>query len=329
MKSILYPSRTRILRIGETARDLLTPGQRGKVLAVFARAAYLVTELQELVYITPKDAPLHPRCLQVTGVFPRLTAGSPFSVDATCLNIDPSLALDLRQASVWQVPELSPRAVLPITEIPPRLKAVLASLDGSQAKGFGSLIPEIIPLAESGQIDFKPEMADPILSFAWPAIREIAEACLAHEVPELLFKSEPLIGLGEGLTPSGDDFLGGMLFCVHHLCTVYPFLPILPDKGDFIEAVGKRTNLISCSFLKDHARGHALEPLAQFFTAMLTGQPFTDVYRSLSRLTCLGHSTGWDLLTGALTGLLVTFQYPVNSTHLHQSSPFQIEHRSS
>jgi hypothetical protein len=67
--------------------------------------------------------------------------------------------------------------------------------------------------------------------------------------------------------------------------------------------------------LKDHAHGQALEPLVLFLTAILTARRNQDVNRSISRLTSLGHSTGWDLLTGALTGLLVTFYHPENSTH--------------
>jgi hypothetical protein len=303
------------LRIGEIAQDLLIPGQNGKVLAVFSRSAYLVTGQEELVYLSSAEAPLHPRCLQLSGAFPRLTVGSLFSVDDSRLHIEPSFTLDLHQALVWRPNQVSTDNVEEIIDIPAKVKAVFTRLDYSQAKGYGRLIPQILLLAEVGPTSLQPAMTDPILSLAWPAIREVAMACLTHQQAEILLKAGSLVGLGEGLTPSGDDFLGGMLYCFHHLKTVYPFLPVPPNQVAFVEGVIQRTNLISYSLLKDHAHGQALEPLVLFLTAILTARRNQDVHRSISRLTSLGHSTGWDLLTGALTGLLLTFNHPGISTH--------------
>ena len=303
------------LRIGEIAHDLLIPDQNGKVLAGFSRSAYLVTGKEELVYITSAEAPLHPRCLQVSGAFPRLAVGSLFSVDDSRLHIEPSFTLDLHQAVLWRTDQVSTDNVEEIIDIPAKVKAVFMSLGYSQAKGYGRLIPQILLLAEGGPTSLQPAMTDPILSLAWPAIQDIARACLTHQQAEILLKAGSLIGLGEGLTPSGDDFLGGMLYCFHHLKTVYPFLPVPPNQVAFVEGVIQRTNLISYSLLKDHAHGHALEPLVLFLAAILTPQPIENIYRSISRLTSTGHSTGWDLLTGALTGLLLTFNHPESSTH--------------
>ncbi|MCJ7723575.1 MAG: DUF2877 domain-containing protein [Anaerolineales bacterium] len=303
------------LRIGEIAQDLLIPGQNGKVLAVFSRSAYLVTGQEELVYLSSAEAPLHPRCLQLSGAFPRLTVGSLFSVDDSRLHIEPSFTLDLHQAVLWRADQVSTDNVEEIIDIPAKVKSIFTSLYYSQIKGFGRLIPQILLLAEEGPTSLQPATTDPILSLAWPAIREVAMACLTHQQAEILLKAGSLVGLGEGLTPSGDDFLGGMLYCIHHLKIVYPFLPVPPNRVAFVEGVKQRTNLISYSLLKDHAHGQALEPLVLFLTAILTARRYQDVHRSISRLTNLGHSTGWDLLTGALTGLLLTFNHPEISTH--------------
>jgi len=258
---------------------------------------------------------MHTRCLQVSGVFPRLTVGSLFSVDDSRLHIEPSFTLDLHQALVWRADQVSTADIEEISDIPAKVKAIFTSLDYSQAKGYGRLIPKILILAEGGHTSLQPTMTDPILSLAWPAIQDIARACLTHQQAEIMQKAGSLVGLGEGLTPSGDDFLGGMLYCIHQLKTVYPFLPVPPNQVAFVEGVKQRTNLISYSLLKDHAHGHALESLVLFSAATLTARPIEDVYRSISRLTSTGHSTGWDLLTGAFTGLLLTFNHPENSTH--------------
>jgi len=296
-----------ILRIGEIAHDLLIPGQNGKVLAVFSQSAYLVTGQEELVYLTSAEAPMHPRSHQLSGAFPRLMVGSLFSVNDSHLHIEPSFTLDLHQALLWRADQVSTADVEEIIDIPAKVKAIFTSLDYSKVKGFGRLIPHILLLVEGGPTSLQPATTDPILSLAWPAIQDIARACLTHHQAEILQKAGSLVGLGEGLTPSGDDFLGGMLYCIHHLKTIYPFLTVPPNQGAFIEGVKQRTNLISYSLLKDNALGHALEPLVLLLAAILTARPSEDVYRSISHLTSTGHSTGWDLLTGAFTGLLMTF----------------------
>jgi len=117
-----------------------------------------------------------------------------------------------------------------------------------------------------------------------------------------------LVGLGEGLTPSGDDFIGGLLFCRKILQDSYPDILDLefPKLPGFIESIQASTNTISHTFLKDHAEGHGFEPIHLFANAFLTGQPDDLLHKILVDLTHIGHSTGWDLLTGFLTGMLLT-----------------------
>ncbi len=79
------------------------------------------------------------------------------------------------------------------------------------------MIPKILSLAsepagEEAEID-------PVLALAWPGIHELAKACLLRDMTGLLQEANALVGLGEGLTPSGDDFLGGLLFCVNTIQT--------------------------------------------------------------------------------------------------------------
>src|SRR6266498_4013647 len=74
-------SQTSITQIGTIARECLTPGCRGKVLAVVSKAIYLLTEERELFWITTKDVPMHRRCAQITSALPQLFVGSLFRVD--------------------------------------------------------------------------------------------------------------------------------------------------------------------------------------------------------------------------------------------------------
>ncbi len=295
-------------QIGETARRLLAPGACGQVLAAFSRAAYLVTEQAELFWLASENAPMHLRGLRIAGPFPKLVAGEDFFIEGDCINIAPDLQVDFGDASAWSVSPIPPEAALEIGQIPLRVKNIFPTgFDLSQASGFGRLIPKILSLA-AGQPDDEVE-TDPVLALAWLGISEIARACLLRDMPGLLQEANALVGLGEGLTPSGDDFLGGLLFCVNTIQRLYPGCIHLDssEQALFIESARQRTHLISFTLLKDLTNGQAVEPLHELIHSVLSDHPPESIHPA-ARLTQIGHSTGWDLLTGALTGLLLTFR---------------------
>ena len=297
-------------QIGETACRLLTPGACGQVLAGFSRAAYLVTEQAELFWLASENAPMHLRGLRIAGPFPKLVAGENFFIEDQCINIAPHLQVDFGDASTWAVSPIPAEAALEIDQIPVRVKSIFeTSFDLSQASGFGRLIPKILSLA-AGQLDDEAEI-DPVLALAWLGIYEIAEACLLRDMPGLLQEADALVGLGEGLTPSGDDFLGGLLFCVNIIQKLYPgFIDLdSSEQALFIESAKRRMHLISFTLLKDLTNGQAVEPLHELLHFVFSGQPLESI-RPASCLIQIGHSTGWDLLAGAVTGSLLTFRSP-------------------
>ncbi len=297
-------------QIGETACGLLTPGVYGQVLAGFSRVAYLVTEQAELFWLASENSPMHLRGLRIAGPFPKLVAGENFFIEGESIKIAPDLQVDLGDASTWAFSPIPAKAALEIDQIPVRVKAIFPTgFDLSQASGFGRLIPKILSLA-AGQLDDEAEI-DPLLALAWLSIYEIAKACLLRDIPRLLQEAKALIGLGEGLTPSGDDFLGALLFCVNTIQRLYPAFINLnsSEQALFIESAKQRTHLISFTLLKDLSNGQAIEPLHELIRSVFSDRP-PESSRPASCLTQIGHSTGWDLLTGALTGLLLTFPSP-------------------
>ena len=102
----------------------------------------------------------------------------------------------------------------------------------------------------------------------------------------LASEAEQLIGLGPGLTPSGDDYFGGMLVA-------------LRLTGRSMQAEGlwrwlqprlkDRTSAISAAHLAAAAAGEAHEALHEVLNGSL----------DLDRLDAVGHCSGWDALAGA------------------------------
>jgi hypothetical protein len=294
-----------IIQLGKIARDCLLPGRRGKVLAVFSKAIYFLTEANELFWVAANDSPMHRRCAQTSSPLPGPLAGSLFRVEDHHLTIDPDFVFDIDNASLWSAPRLDSRHVSRITEFSARIRSFYASLDLSQVKGFGNFIPPVLSLVRNKSIETSSKYTDPILQFSQPFVLDMARAFLKNQPFRISRIADKLIGLGTGLTPSGDDFLGGLLFAINQLQAAYP-------NSDFtsytipIEGYVSWTHSISFTLLNDHANGHALAPLHIIINGLLGGESLESIHPFVSQLTQIGHSTGWDLLTGLLTGLLVT-----------------------
>lgn len=309
-------------QVGKIARRLLAPGVRGRVLAVLSNVAYLATEQSKLFWLATERIPIHPRGLIIAGPLPKLVAGEFFFIEDKCIKIGLDLNVDFCDASTWEMSTIPAEAALEIEQIPVRVKGIFqSSFDFSEARGFGRMIPRILSLAESQQED--ETETDPLLSLAWLGVYKIAKACLMRDMWGLFKEANALVGLGRGLTPSGDDFLGGMLFCLNTMRRLYPGSICLDSAQQtlFLNSAKHRTHLISFTLLKDLTNGHAVKPLYEFIQSILIAQPSEGI-RPAARLTQIGHSTGWDLVTGALTGLLLSFGSPdsidsvtISSTH--------------
>lgn len=107
-----------------------------------------------------------------------------------------------------------------------------------------------------------------------------------------------LLGLGQGLTPSGDDFFCGLLIAL-----ALPDSPYHAQVGALrgaVLAALHRTHAVSAAFLRDAAQGQVSETVQAFLDA-LYGQGALSP--ALAALTALGHRSGHDVLSGLLAGL--------------------------
>ena len=118
---------------------------------------------------------------------------------------------------------------------------------------------------------------------------------------------DALVGLGVGLTPSGDDFLGGLFFAARSLHQAYPEdFPWAEDAvSELLDWAKTRTHPISHAIFSDLALGHGPEPLHDLIGGLLDGRDLDPVMEAALRLTAIGHSSGWDMLAGAVTGMLM------------------------
>jgi uncharacterized protein DUF2877 len=122
----------------------------------------------------------------------------------------------------------------------------------------------------------------------------------AFAIPTLLSLVKALVGLGEGLTPSGDDFLVGLL-AVLHITGTLPCSAAAPVREQFCEYVRLGTSQLSGEFLRCAFEGHFAEPLVMLMRALWA--PASDAWPShAATLATVGHNSGVDAMVGIALG---------------------------
>jgi len=144
--------------------------------------------------------------------------------------------------------------------------------------------------------------ARPFLPSAEPAQRMIAAAIARRDSGLFLASVRQLIGLGEGLTPAGDDCLVGIL------AVLFRFVPGWVEESAVKEQVATylddHTTTIGREFVWYALRGAFSEPIVR----LLTADSDAAVQRAAQTLCTFGATSGADTLAGvklaldALTG---------------------------
>ena len=163
------------------------------------------------------------------------------------------------------------------------------------------------------------------LPFPWQAAQRrfdtLAQALGAHDLPAFGAAAQAVLGLGPGLTPSGDDLVGGLMFTFSQAPPAPWRGRLRPLRQDLHNAAASATNAISAALLDDLMDGRSYRLLHELFDAMAAYRPpgaadmpdtdtDTDAHDRLalllsaaSALLQLGASSGADLLCGVLLAL--------------------------
>ena len=107
-----------------------------------------------------------------------------------------------------------------------------------------------------------------------------------------------MLGLGPGLTPSGDDFLGGMLIALY-VCGEKSVQKQLYTQ---VESLLDNTGPVSKAHLKAAALGEGSQSLHQVLNLLLEGNE-TQLELGIDAINQIGHTSGWDTFAGVTTVL--------------------------
>jgi hypothetical protein len=275
--------------VGPIAARALHDGAHGRVRAVFDRSFYLSLDAGMVCVGSAGlgGGPLNLVCEGWPGERPLRTFLSPGAAaridDNTCAV--GALTIFLARAQGWR-PE--PVSVWNKVSLARGLAAATELLRLSRPKdGLGVFNP-----AATERVHPLLRAAEAPLGYLRQVLREDAATVRAGISGERI---APLIGLGPGLTPSGDDCLAGVLVALAVIGRTalrdklwQALEPLLP----------RHTTDISRAHLAAAAEGLASAGLHRLLTAILSGAIDT-IPDAMTTLASIGHTSGWDALAGA------------------------------
>jgi hypothetical protein len=114
-----------------------------------------------------------------------------------------------------------------------------------------------------------------------------------------------LIGLGPGLTPSGDDILAGVMAAGFYFGLAYRSLrsEVKRINSSIISNAPGRTTTYSQILLSDANRGEVARPLGRLLQGILCGVEVALLTSLTRQVMALGESSGKETLVGVVTGL--------------------------
>ena len=146
----------------------------------------------------------------------------------------------------------------------------------------------------------------PLSRMAMPNLQLLAQASWRQNIAGIEEAALGLAGLGPGLTPSGDDVLGGFAAIMALLSPQLSADSISRKHiASTIAAVAKpRTTKLSAVLLQYASRGEISEPFGKLLLSLnLPAEEFEPVRKAADRVLAFGASSGGDTLLGMLLGL--------------------------
>ena len=260
----------RIVAIGERARRALErSGGTARPLAAFAESPWYEAG-RDIVWVGSRLPALHPRAV--------ITESPPAR--------GRELHFELIPRGAWSphILKVDRSSRARIASGARKLQRTVASL--GTPSGFGALLVRKAPQFP--------------LDRAVPQVRALERAFTQDDPDSVVGGALPLLGLGAGLTPSGDDLVGGALF--GRLLVSGAQAPWKVVGRRLSKEIRSRSHVVSAALFSDLVAGRTFAPLHDLAAALASGDDASAVAAART-LVAIGHSSGWDMLTGFLIGI--------------------------
>lgn len=235
---------------------------------------------------------------------PQLRVGQPVACRGGILRIGGSdLSVDLRTASLWHVDLKGLQIDLRQCSTTQAWAVAWLELGKHRHQNErSSMIETTFPLKQN---DVTSRGMRTHVGRAVGLVTILMDATRKFQVDHVITAFNPLIGLGPGLTPSGDDFIVG------YLAGLWSAGGGDPSRSRFISAVGTwlfqaaaSTNAISRTYINSAANGNISEPLATLAQCIGQGKSADSVREATRTALRVGDTSGAAGVLGLLLGCI-------------------------
>ncbi|MEM2082201.1 MAG: DUF2877 domain-containing protein [Candidatus Bathyarchaeia archaeon] len=295
------------ISMGSSARRALDKrGEIGRIHSVFQNALHILTKDRRLIGIVGQRSYSMPINLKVW--IPNgltigdlgLKSGASVRRSGDLIILDGDFSIDLRGVRIWK-PIRRPLGAFDAARLSRSIEIIedMASRRAS-SEGLGLLIPHRRELIanEFGAIPSN----DPMISRAARSIANLFKAVKEGDRIGIDRSAMGLIGLGPGLTPSGDDFLIGFLASSIFGATGDPhrFRFQVGSLRKSVLRARASTTLLSQEFFLHAVEGDVAEPINDLIVALFDGS--SQLGSLANRVIEMGETSGMDTLLGIIMG---------------------------
>jgi hypothetical protein len=253
--------------IGEEALTFLTdPDPNAYVHSIFRHAIIILSSKRALVVLaTSERAPWAINLTRDTD-FTLFRITRSLTAKPGSLTLGSSLLIDYSKAELWKTPVIfCHHGNASVDETYQRLRTVANILTMTERRaGFGDLLT-------SGILETQAPISNGLAKAAKSHVEKLVEAIVQQRTDLVVHTTTALAGLGIGSTPSGDDFLAGLMlgfrYARQHFEDDIGYVSLVCQT--ILTAAAGRTNPISWAYIQYASRGLTTESIFSLISSLL------------------------------------------------------------
>lgn len=286
--------------IGSAAQEVLHSQAEGTVNGITSRGIFVLTNSKRIIFLTadPYKGPLTVNLDWCLPAIKEITPGSEVFFEKGTIRIpQASLQVELTHVRVWR-PEPPTAAKLTQQERLSRLNQFAVQISScNNREGLGWMLPYLLPPGGSTPETVMGEKWRQLVD-ALELRQNLANDNISHAADCI----ERFVGKGPGLTPSGDDFITGILLMLNRWKEPNLGPESLENLNSHtIQAAYRKTTTLSANLIQCAAAGLADERLVAALDWIMGNGVLEDP--PVRGLLGWGHSSGIDVFTGFAAAL--------------------------
>ena len=280
--------------IGTIANQKLMLEQAGAVSGITSRGIFLHLKSGWVIFLSTEEykGPLTINLQDDPQGLQALEPGTPVQIQAGQLHFSAAgLTIHTSEAAQWKTPP-KPLTMLSAEKRKTQLISLARQvLVARKPDGLCALLAKLLDLPNGFGNN------DRIKVQFTHEIEHLKQALVSNQAAQVTTALEPFLGLGEGLTPSGDDLATGLLLALNRWGKLLkPALEIEALDRSVVHMAYSRTTTLSANLIECATLGQADERLASALDGLLSGQPGLDI--CAANLLAWGNASGCDALVG-------------------------------